>query len=226
MEKTYKRVPFDIELAKKIQSGEVEGRIVTKDNHSVRIVCFDKKIYPGVDSYPIVALVDFINFEHAYTFFNSGICEYIGAKGNYDLYIELPEEAPKHEFKVGDKVKVVKLLFDSMFDGAYLGKEFVIKEVNNGYYTIGKDGWKNNHFLECCLELVNEEKHEFKPFDKVLVRDSSLIWTPKIISREGIIEGAKKVKCYITTDGGEYIAPLPYEGNEYLVGTTNNPKED
>ena len=32
MEKTYKRVPFDIELAKKIQSGEVEGRIITKNN--------------------------------------------------------------------------------------------------------------------------------------------------------------------------------------------------
>lgn len=104
--KQYERVPFDVELAKKITHKVIEGRIVTKDNHSVRIICFDKKTHPGIDSYPIVALVDFIDFEHPYMFFNSGVCEYTRAKGNYDLCIELPEEVKKHSFVVGDIVYI------------------------------------------------------------------------------------------------------------------------
>lgn len=52
---TYKRVPFDLEQAKKITNKETKGRIVTRDGRQVRIICFDKS---GVQSaYPIVALV-------------------------------------------------------------------------------------------------------------------------------------------------------------------------
>ena len=43
METKYVRVPFDVEMAKKITNGEVEGRVVTRDGRSVRILCFDRK---------------------------------------------------------------------------------------------------------------------------------------------------------------------------------------
>lgn len=51
----YKRVSFDLELAKKITSKEVKGRIVTEDNLTARIVCFDMKF--GVDKI-LAVLVD------------------------------------------------------------------------------------------------------------------------------------------------------------------------
>lgn len=54
MEQKLVKVPFDVELAKRIQSGECEGRIVTRDGENVRILCFDRK---GTEL-PIVALVE------------------------------------------------------------------------------------------------------------------------------------------------------------------------
>lgn len=43
----FKKIPFDIELAKKIANKEAKGRIMTEDNLTARIVCFDMKF--GVD---------------------------------------------------------------------------------------------------------------------------------------------------------------------------------
>lgn len=49
----FKKVPFDIELAKKIANKETNGRITTLDGREVRIVCWDKK---PIEEYPIVVL--------------------------------------------------------------------------------------------------------------------------------------------------------------------------
>lgn len=49
----FKKVPFDIELAKKITNGKVKGRIVTRNGRQVRIICFDRK----EKEWQIVALV-------------------------------------------------------------------------------------------------------------------------------------------------------------------------
>lgn len=43
METKYVRVPFEVELAKKITEKLVDGRIVTRDGRSVRVVCWDRK---------------------------------------------------------------------------------------------------------------------------------------------------------------------------------------
>ena len=46
------RVPFEVELAKRIQNGECEGRIVTREGFGARVVCWDMKN----DGFP--ALID------------------------------------------------------------------------------------------------------------------------------------------------------------------------
>ena len=51
--KEYVEKPFSIELAKKITSGEVEGRVKTKIGEPARIICFDRK---GYSDYPIIGL--------------------------------------------------------------------------------------------------------------------------------------------------------------------------
>lgn len=82
----FKKIPFDLELAKKITNGEVKGRIVTRDGCQARIVCFDR----NEKGWPIIALVKILeNYESVI------ICKSNGAYSNFeekdlDLLIEIP----------------------------------------------------------------------------------------------------------------------------------------
>lgn len=63
-----------------------------------------------------------------------------------------------------------------------------------------------------------ESKHQFRPFDKVLVRDiDENEWECSLFSHideEG----------YYVCVGSWWMQCIPYEGNEHLLGTTNNPQ--
>lgn len=63
-----------------------------------------------------------------------------------------------------------------------------------------------------------ESKHQFKPFDKVLVRDiDENEWECSLFSHideEG----------YYVCVGSWWIQCIPYVGNEHLLGTTNKPE--
>lgn len=83
----FKKVPFDLELAKKITKKEVKGRIVNGGGDEVRIICWDKRC--GCLRYPIIALADRSDGEHIYTFTEKGI-ESIGYKTFKDLHLEVP----------------------------------------------------------------------------------------------------------------------------------------
>lgn len=80
------QVPFDIELAKKITSGDILGKVVTRDGKNTRIVCFDKKN----PDYPIVGLVIRENIEVSASFTLEGIYSK-GCSGKNDLMLEIPE---------------------------------------------------------------------------------------------------------------------------------------
>ena len=83
---TFKKVPFDIELAKKITNKEVKGRIVTRNGRQVKIICFDLKNSIWV----IVALVlNNINSEDVLEYQNNGCYSTIGGH-ELDLLLEVP----------------------------------------------------------------------------------------------------------------------------------------
>lgn len=64
-----------------------------------------------------------------------------------------------------------------------------------------------------------KKKPQFKPFDKVLVRDNeSLKWKCAFYSHFE----PYSIYHHVTSNGA-YAMCIPFEGNEYLVGTTNNP---
>lgn len=92
MEKTYKQLPFDVELAKKIQSGEVEGKIVTNEGNEVEIIRFDLI----QNSFPILAIIHIPNVVSDY-WEDAKLFQLNGKHGNEKLWleIELPEEQPK-----------------------------------------------------------------------------------------------------------------------------------
>lgn len=63
-----------------------------------------------------------------------------------------------------------------------------------------------------------ESKHQFKPFDKVLVRDiDENEWECSLFSH--IYE-----EGYYVCVGSWWMQCIPYEGNEHLLGTTNKPE--
>jgi hypothetical protein len=64
-------------------------------------------------------------------------------------------------------------------------------------------------------------EHEFKPFDKVLVRDENLAtWVPKMCGY-----GKMRNGLYRDLEGLSWVQCIPYEGNEHLCGTKDAPGE-
>lgn len=88
----FKKIPFDLELAKKITNKEAKGRIVTQEGKKVRIICWDKKpVDEEAHEYPIVALIqNDYNGEMSQTFTAEGAACYPNYKSRYDLIIEIP----------------------------------------------------------------------------------------------------------------------------------------
>lgn len=82
----YKRVPFDLELAKKITNKETKGRIVTEDGLTARIVCFDFK-HCG-SKHNIIALIDCGDYELSTKYDANGKVKVMQNK--YDLHLEVP----------------------------------------------------------------------------------------------------------------------------------------
>lgn len=78
-------------------------------------------------------------------------------------------------------------------------------------------------FLDDVLEIEEPKKeYEFKPFDKVLVRDNtSDRWLPRLYSWNS--HEANEYYPYEITSGDLYKQCIPYEGNEHLAGTSEMP---
>lgn len=82
----FKKVPFDLELAKKITNKEVKGRIVTDDGHEVRIICYDYRHFGGKNR--LVALIDLGDHELALAYNNEG--KEIDNREKFAIHLEVP----------------------------------------------------------------------------------------------------------------------------------------
>lgn len=240
MEQKLVRVPFDVEMAKKITNGEVKGKIITRDGRCARIVCWDMKN----KTFPIVALVegsDKVEESSSFTIngmFNSEI------KGLSDLMLEIPEYMA---FKDGDILTYHKnenrgSIFvyrkrDSDMLANYVELNFNergnnILKFDRSYYTSTLCKVATNEEMEFLIEALKQskderapkylkrffnietEEHVFKPFDKVLVRQStSSPWECAFFSN--YTDQIHKYRC----QGMNYMYCIPYEGNEHLVNT-------
>ena len=132
----------------------------------------------------------------------------------FDIDYLIPYEETKHKFKVGDTVK----LSDNFYHKEYRNKIGVVTDVSGTYITVDMgDNCVGGQIFD-DLELVNEEKHEFKPFDKVLVRNANYYWCPRLYEKYSKEDGR-----YYCQDRCGYTQCIPFAGHEHLVGTTNNP---
>lgn len=83
--------PFDIDTAKKIQNGEIEGRIKTRNGVKARIVCWDYK--SASQDYPILALITTDSQEVPIPYSINGKYNIYGyeVENGQDLVIQIPE---------------------------------------------------------------------------------------------------------------------------------------
>lgn len=84
----YKKIPFNLELAKKITNKEAKGRIVTEDNLTARIVCFDMKF--GVDKILAVLVDCGGEYEIGVRCNLDGTCRDDRKEDKFNLHIEVP----------------------------------------------------------------------------------------------------------------------------------------
>jgi len=136
MEKKFKRIPFDLEMAKKITNGEMVGRVVTRDGLSARIACFDFKYMTK----NLLVLVDHGNTEIIKFYNTTGRFDCV-KEHDSDLLLEVPSYKPKYEFKAFDKV-----LYRNSLDKKWCADLFGYFDDENDYYYLigyGKEDMKS-----------------------------------------------------------------------------------
>lgn len=251
MEKKMVIVPFDVEMAKKITNGKVDGKIVTRDERNARIICFDAHCDDN-----IVALIeDEKGVEYIRSYVSDGMT-FLTGECDCDLMLEIPEYMT---FKDGDVIA-----YDG-FDTISITMADVIRNVNDvfaHYYAELRNG--KLHFYEEgvrnvlnvgarfateeekqklidslkeskdpeakeCLKMLGIEikpKCEFRPKDWILIRDNSEdMWCLDIYSHK-IWDKDEKCYHYYCVGGWSYQC-IPYnEQTAHLLGTTDNWEEE
>lgn len=167
METKFITIPFDVERAKRISSGEEEGKIVTRDGKEVRIVCFNVRH----NNYPIVGLIDEGNYESAESFSKNGEYSIGDGELDCDLFLKVPEWT---KYKDGDIIycevdngdsgvcKWVSILKGKVecFDGDLYTDEYAtyIIESNTCKGEMSFDGYADNIDT---IALANEHQKQY-----------------------------------------------------------------
>lgn len=243
METKMIRVPFDVEIAKKITNCEEKGRVVTRDGRSARIICFDRK---SIDL-PIVALIENEpGLEEFETYTLNGM--WSDGIDDLDLMLEIPEYMT---FKDGDilisecgtpfiykdikgrhgcfsaycAIDLQDKIFFDIKDWTY---EIKCK-ANESQCKVLIDKLKSSKEPKAkeCLKMLGIEvkpECEFKPFDKVMVRNSlEMEWIPRFFERATQCHESIR---YITLDNNSWKYCIPYnENTAHLLGTIEDWEE-
>ena len=238
-------VPFEVELAKKITNNECEGKIITRDGRSVRILCFDRK-----SEAPIVSLVLVDGNEegfHPYTLDGRWKHE---KEDKFDLMLEIPEYMT---FKDGDVIAfghTEKSIAIGIFhrNKNYKSHECYVKldwsgglvydvdplTYNNARFATEEekqkliDALKESKDPEAkeCLKMLGIEikpKCEFRPKDWVLCYSDG--WNLCQFSHTKFRDIDNKL-MYVTVGGIAYEQCIPYnDKTAHLLGTDKDLEE-
>ena len=243
-------IPFDLEMAKEIQNGEVEGKIVGKCKTEYEIVKWD-----AMGDYPLIGVYfdKESNISNARSFTIHG--RFMGNGSELDLQLEIPwylthedgdyvtietkeytfvliykfyQEGttnPVHYhvfFNTTDK----DLRFNSYCDdkaGVEVIRPSTFSEITLMHELLKENGYTWNPETKRVedVEKEKEPEHEFKLMDLCLAKFSDVgCWN---IVQFGYINN--ETKSMVSVGGLAWTEWIPYEGNEHLLGTTNNPVE-
>ena len=131
------------------------------------------------------------------------------------LYELAPDIKPK--FKIGDRIKKDKDLISGV----------ITNISDDGSYKVEYQGGGVSYVYPACQDAWELVPNKFDitaliPFEKVLVRhNKDNKWCGSFFSH---IDGDFHSHCYkfVTIAGKSYPMCIPYEGNEHLLGTTDD----
>lgn len=248
MEQKLVKVPFEVELAKRISNGNEEGRIVTRGGDEARIVCWDYKSMSG--DYPILALINQGKQEAPISYSKEGRYNVYGyfSEDCLDLMLEIPEVLT---FKDGDilyckgvynwifiyrsngcdktscyaavmdKSSAVFLGLCVMSDEEVKDLRFATEEEKKQIIDILKASKepKAKEYLKRFFGIEVNQEYEFKQKDWVLCRASENDeWSLCIFSHK-----SEKYNGYVVICGIVYKDCIPYnDSTKHLLGTTDN----
>lgn len=85
---------------------------------------------------------------------------------------------------------------------------------------------KAKEYLKRFFWIKEEPKYDFKPFDKVLVRkEGNKKWNISLFAREIVDDYNGLPYKYECSNGTLWDYCIHFEGNECLLGTTENPEK-
>lgn len=142
-----KIIPFDLETAKKIQSGEIEGRIVRRgaQQQVCEILEFYAELQTNCDEKFLIVKVPAHDFEREklWIYHQDGIAHNAYPGMWYDLVLEVPDNEP--QFKPFDKVLVrhpdkTELCVSNSI---WIPGIFQYKSVNSNLYFVSGKAYKD-----------------------------------------------------------------------------------
>lgn len=249
MESNLIKVPFDLEMAKRIQNKECAGSIITRVGGKVRNVVFDLKN----EECPICAIIETdVQKENVVLYLKDGSFSK-GRTDDFDLMLEIPEHIT---FKDGDIYKTGRggiAIYNANYKALsgntpfYVGVRFQEKDL---IFHVENDDCGFGELDRCTLNVTEEErqefigllsdsenprakeylkrffnielkpKYKFKPFDKVLVRDDKEHdWNADLFSH------INKLGNFVCL-GSSWLYCIPYnDQTKHLLGTTDNWEE-
>lgn len=245
MEHKMVTIPFDLETEKRIREGKISGRIVTEKGRNRAEIVYEDDL---CNAYPLLVVIHSIPvladwFSSTGKAFNDAnrllleVPEYVAFKDG-DV---LSNEEGNYIFILNTNGKYLTSLYASLAAGTSLNisDDVAANENNIERYRLVTDSEKQRminalkasknpkakEYLKRFFGIEEKPEYDFKPFDKVLVKyyeDDD--WEASLFIRTitGDQDGETKYECL---NGTVFVYCIPFEGNEYLLGITENPEK-
>jgi hypothetical protein len=244
MEHKMVTIPFDLETAKRIREGKISGRIVTEKGRDRAEIVYEDNL----SNCPLLVVIHSIPVSIDWF---SATGKALSSENR--LLLEVPEYTTFKDGEVlsnedGSFIFILNIhgkYLTSFYASLAAGADFNISDnlaaCSNEIerYRLATDSEKqmmicalkasNNpkakEYLKRFFGIEEKPKYDFKPFDKVLVKyyeDDN--WEGNLFIRTitDDQDGETKYECL---NGVVFVHCIPFEGNECLLGITENPEK-
>lgn len=246
MEQKMVTIPFDLETAKRIREGKIPGQIITEKGQNKAEIVYEDDL---CNAYPLLVVIHSISiladwFSSTGETFNDEnrllleVPEYMTFKDG-DV---LSNEEGDYIFILNTNGKYLTSIYAScsIKGGLTISDNIAANENNIERYRLATDSEKQRminllkksenpkakEYLKRFFGIEEKPKYEFKPFDKVLVRDEDdKEWHISLFAREIVDDYNGLPYKYECSNGTLWDYCIHFEGNEHLLGTAENPEK-
>lgn len=244
MEHKMVTIPFDLETAKRIREGKISGRIVTEKGRNRAEIVYEDNL----SNCPLLVVIHSISVSADWF---SATGKALSSENR--LLLEVPEYITFKDGEVlsnedGSFIFILNIhgkYLTSFYASLAAGADFNISDnlaaCSNEIerYRLATDSEKQRMinalkaskepkakiYLKRFFGIEEDPKYDFKPFDKVLVKyyeDDN--WEGNLFIRTitDDQDGETKYECL---NGVVFVHCIPFEGNECLLGITENPEK-